>query len=83
MNREGRRLLMPVAGAVALVFLIACGNAAGLLLARGLQRQHEYAVRAALGARRLQLCRPILAESLLLALLGGGIVGAGLAAGLC
>ena len=80
MNREGRRLLMPVAGAVALVFLIACGNAAGLLLASGLQRQHEYAVRAALGARAFQLCRPVLAESLLLALLGG-LVGAGLAIG--
>ena len=78
MNREGRRLLMPVAGAVALVFLIACGNAAGLLLARGLQRQHEYAVRTALGAGAFQLCRPVLAESLLLALLGG-CLGAGLA----
>jgi putative ABC transport system permease protein len=80
MNREGRRLLMPVAAAVALVFLIACGNAAGLLLARGLQRQHEYAVRSALGARPLQLCRPVLLESLLLALLGG-LAGTGLAAG--
>jgi putative ABC transport system permease protein len=80
MNGEGRRLLMPVAGAVGLVFLIACGNAAGLLLARGLQRQHEYAVRAALGARSFQLCRPVLVESLLLALLGG-LVGAGLATG--
>jgi len=80
MNREGRRLLMPVVGAVALVFLIACGNVAGLLLARGLQRQHEYAVRSALGARPLQLCRPVFLESLLLALLGG-IAGAGLAAG--
>ena len=79
MNREGRRLLMPVAGAVVLVFLIACGNAAGLLLARGLQRQHEYAVRTALGAHAFQLCRPVLVESLLLALLGG-VVGAGLAA---
>src|SRR5262249_51369290 len=74
------RLLLPVAGAVALVFLIACGNAAGLLLARGLQRQHEYAVRAALGARALQLCRPVLAESVLLALLGG-LAGAGVAVG--
>ncbi len=79
MNREGRRLLLPVAGAVALVFLIACGNVAGLLMARGLQRQHEYAVRAALGARPLHLCRPVLAEGLILALLGGA-VGAGLAA---
>jgi putative ABC transport system permease protein len=75
-NREGRRLLFPLAGAVALVFLIACGNAAGLLLARGLQRQHEYAVRAALGARALQLCRPVIAESLLLALVAGAIGGA-------
>lgn len=75
MNREGRRLLLPVAGAVALVFLIACGNAAGLMLARGLQRQHEYAVRAALGAGSLQLCGPALMESQLLALCGG-LVGA-------
>ena len=73
MNREGQRLLWPVAGAVALVFLIACGNAAGLLLARGLQRQHEYAIRAALGARPFQLCRPVLLESLLLALLAGAV----------
>lgn len=70
-NKEGRRLLMPVAAAVALVFLVACGNAAGLLLARGLQRQHQYALRAALGARPWQLCQPVLLESLLLALLGG------------
>jgi len=78
MNREGRRLLFPLAGAVALVFLIACGNAAGLLLARGLQRQHEYAVRAALGARALQLCRHVIMESLLVALLASAI-GAALA----
>jgi putative ABC transport system permease protein len=75
-NREGRRLLMPVAGAVTLVFLVACANAAGLLLARGLQRQHEYALRAALGARSWQICRPVLAESLLLSLLGG-LIGVG------
>jgi len=49
-----------------------------LLLARGLQRQHEYALRAALGAKPFQLCRPVLAESLLLALLGG-LVGTGFA----
>ncbi len=77
MNREGSRLLMPVAGAVALVFLVACANAAGLLLARGLQRQHEYALRAALGARPFQICRPVLMESLMLSLLGG-VIGVGL-----
>jgi putative ABC transport system permease protein len=73
MNREGRRLLLPMAGAVGLVFLIACGNAAGLLLARGLSRQHEYAVRSALGAGSFQLCKPVLAESLVLSLCGGAL----------
>src|SRR5207249_4419935 len=60
MNREARRLLLPLSGAVIFVFLIACGNVAGLLLARGLQRQQEYAVRCALGAGRLQLFRQAL-----------------------
>ena len=79
-GQEGRRLLIPLAGAVLLVFLIACGNAAGLLLARGLQRHHEYGVRAALGAGPLDLCRPVLMESLLLACLGA-LAGAALAGG--
>jgi len=78
LNREGRRLLLPLLGAVILVFLIACGNAAGLLLARGIQRQPEYAVRSALGAQRSQLFLQVLTESLLLAMLGG-VLGAGLA----
>ncbi len=70
LNRDGRRLLLPLAGAVVLVFLIACGNTSGLLLARGLMRRSEYALRSALGAGRRRLFRQVLTESLAVALLG-------------
>jgi putative ABC transport system permease protein len=80
MNGDGRRILLPLLGAAALVLLIACGNAAALLLVRGLQRQQEYAVRSALGVGRVALFRQVATESLMLAL-GGGALGIALAFG--
>lgn len=81
LNRDGRRLLVPLFGSVALVFLIACANVAGLLLTRGLQRHPEYAMRSALGAGRWRLFRQTLTESLVLSVTGS-LLGAGLAAGI-
>jgi len=81
LNRDGRRVLLPLFGAAALVLLIACGNTAALLLVRGLQRQQEYAVRTALGVGRAALFRQVSVESLAVALVGG-TAGVGLALGI-
>ncbi len=73
LGQDARLTLLLLMGAAAFVLIIACANVANLTLMRGIRREHEMVVRAALGAGTARLRRLLLAENVVLALLGAAL----------
>lgn len=71
-TRDLKKTMYLLFGAVALLLAIGCSNVSILLLARGTARQHEFAIRSAVGATGFRIVRQLLTESLLLSLVGAG-----------
>ena len=72
-TRDLKKTMVLLFGAVALLLAIGCGNVSILLLARGAARQHEFAIRSAVGASGFRIVRQLLTESLLLSVTGAGL----------
>jgi len=72
-TRDLKKTMYLLFGAVGLLLAIGCGNVSILLLARGTARQHEFAVRSAVGASGFRIIRQLLTESLLLSLTGAAL----------